>query len=215
MDVLTAMWASQTHSSTEPGNHGRCARCATQGAEQPATSAVSKSFTGYDDWADPRGRFLCDRCAWAYSTPALRSYPHQVTREPATATVLSRARLAGILAAGAVGPDEALVVPLRPGRKHLVPGARWGRVTTDNACFPWGRADAHLLTAVTHLRTRGFGSRMLTEPAPPFAVLARQPRDQWANVLADWDRLAPWRDADSPWLPLALHATTPSTKEDR
>jgi hypothetical protein len=47
---------------------------------------------------------------------------------------------------------------------------------------------------------------MLAEPAPPWSVLGRLPKNWWADVVADWKTLDPWR-ARRPWLDLAVHAT--------
>jgi hypothetical protein len=38
-------------------------------------------------------------------------------------------------------------VPLRPGRKHLLPTATWGHVTVDDAQLPWSTTDTARLAA--------------------------------------------------------------------
>ncbi|MGF0118744.1 hypothetical protein ACQFYA_20825 [Promicromonospora sp. Marseille-Q5078] len=214
MDVLTAAWSAQTTTAhPAPATGARCARCASRAAVHPARQAVSKSFTGYDDWTEPRGTHLCPACTWAYTTPALRTHPHHITRAPGCEP-RSRAQVTERLLAGALGAKEALVIPLRPGRKHLVPVATWGHITTDHARVPWTDTDAQLLDALTRLRASGFGSRMLAEPAPPFHTLSRAPRTSWTQIFTDWEQLHPWREPDSPWLPLALHITTPTTTKE-
>lgn len=211
MDVLTAAWTgSGAPSAIAPGlgRQGRCARCGQTATLTPTTAAVSKTFTGYDGWRDVTGRGLCLVCSWGYTTPSLRLLPHKVTREPASLTQLSAAQAATWLLNGALTPGDALVVPLRPGRKHLMPSASWGRVTVDDAPLTWTTTDAELLHEILMLRRCGFGSRMLREPAPPFAVLSLLPAHRWSTVLQAWRRLTVWRSPDNPWLDLALHVTT-------
>ncbi len=213
MHVIDAAWigAGAPPPPTAPRRSGSCARCAAAGADLiPVQAAISKTFTAFDGWSEPRGTGLCGACAWAYSTPDLRAAAHVVTRDPVALQRVGRSEVRDLLLAGAVAADVAVVVPLRPGRKHVLPTATWGRVTVDDAQLPWADTDAHRLSTVNELRTRGFGSRMLAGPAPPFRVLCSLPRDLWQPTMRAWDELAPWRTTDNPWLPLALHVTTPT-----
>jgi hypothetical protein len=109
----------------------------------------------------------------------------------------------------ALAPDVALAVPLRPGRKHVLPAAAWGRVTTGDACLSWTCADAARLAVMARLRRQGFGSRMLAAPAPAFGVLRRLAPDHWPQVTRDWEALRPWRER-RPWLDLALRLPAPA-----
>lgn len=212
MTVLTSAWVGSGFSfgDEDPGDE-RCACCGDRAGSVPVRSAVSKTFTGFDSWVDPVGRQLCACCAWGYSTPELRAGPLLVTRTPAALRQLSRQEAGEVLARGAVGQGECVVIPLRPGRKHLLPGAGWGRVSVDDANLTWTGAHAELLGLVHKLRSMGFGSRMLAEPAPSFRVLSSLPAEQYTTVLRDWEQLAPWRTPDNPWLSLAIHVTLPTT----
>lgn len=213
LDVLTAAWAAAASPAHPNGTSGSCARCSTAGAAFATRSVVSKTFTSYSSWANPSGSRICARCAWAYQTADLRLNPHLVTGQPSLSK-LSRPAVAALLAAGHLDPTTALIVPLRPGRKHLIPEAGWGRVTLDDVQLPWTARDAARLSVVVDLRRRGFGSRMLTEAAPPWLVLRRLPTTSWAQVMDFWAQLQPWRAPASPWLALALHATTTHTPEE-
>lgn len=216
MNVLTAAWiGTESPAPTVTLGVGSCARCASTADLVPARSTVSPAFTGYDDWVDPSGAGLCPPCTWGYRNPALRSEAHLVTRRPATLRAVTCREVHDVLTRGALGPDLALVVPLRPGRKHVLPTARWGRVTVEDTHLPWSARDAALLKALTGLRRRGFGTRMLIEAAPPFAALRKLPRSQWAPTMRDWALLEPWREPAGPWLALALHITRTITKETR
>ncbi len=219
MNVLTAAWSSldegEGHAvvvSTSTAEEQHCARCTGIGPLVPVRSVVSKVFTGFDDWANPRGAGLCAVCAWGFSDKRLRAGPYMVTMSPATLTLLDRTGAGDRLVQGALRADHCLVVPLRPGRKHLLPTAAWGRVVVDDAHLPWSGRDAELLSLVVQLRGLGFGSRMIAEPAPPFSVLRSVESARWAWVLDAWSQLAEWRAPPSPWLALALHVSTP-TKE--
>lgn len=207
--VLSAAWAAAGSPSSSSTASGPCARCASAGALVPVKTAVSKVFTGFDDWVNPSGPGLCPPCAWGYQHPELRSRPHLVNRAPARLVALDRHCVFELLAGGPLEPTSALTVPLRPGRKHLFPGASWGRVTLDDVQLPWTAIEAQLLALVAHLRSQGFGTRMLSEPAPPFPVLRRLPAGDWTGTMRAWSQLAPWRTTPSPWLDLALHITTP------
>lgn len=216
MNVLTAAWTATGApvAPHAPGVAGACARCAEVGDLVSVRGVISKTFTGFDDWVDPNGPGVCSACAWGYSTPALRVAPHLIVRDPAAIQELSRVEVGLLLQRGGLEPGLAVVVPLRPGRKHVLPAAEWGRVSIEDAQLPWRDRDAGLLQLVVDLRDRGFGTRMLIEPAPPFQVLQTLPRCQWAQVMRLWNRLAPWRTPDNPWLALALRVTTPTSAKE-
>jgi hypothetical protein len=186
---------------------GSCARCGAAGITAAVAEVVSGNFTAWDGWADPSAHGLCGPCAWAYREPALRAVPTLVDAVGPVLAHPARGDLAGLLSRPAV-PDRALIIPLRPGRKHLLPAARWGRVVTDDAALPWGPADVARLQAMLRLRDAGFGTRMLAAAAPAFPVLRRLPVGGRAAVLSDWDLLRDWR-LRPPWLRLAVHVTAP------
>lgn len=212
MTVLTTAWKAAGVDSAG-GDVGACARCSRQGPLTPAREVVSKTFTAYDSWARPSGRGLCPACTWGYSSPELRSSIHLITREPAAVHACTRQQARRLLEAVALPVDHVLVVPLRPGRKHLLPDADWGRIVLDDAQISWTTDDAQRLRTLRQLREHGFGTRMLRAPSPPFAVLQRLPAGTWASVMDAWRALAPWRTDVSPWLDVALHLTMPTTKE--
>ncbi len=58
-------------------------------------------------------------------------------------------------------------------------------------------------------------SRMLTAAAPPFQVMRTLTPEQFPQVLDAWSQLEPWRQPGNPWMALAVHVTTPTTKESR
>lgn len=207
MDVLTAAWQASEQPQVVPAQlHGPCARCGRQNVALVRTRAVvSKAFTGYDSWRDPCGAGLCPTCTWGYRTPQLRAAPHQVTARPTAMQRLEPHQLAAALAA-ALPADTAVIVPLRPGRKHLLPTAVWGRVTVEDAHLPWGADDATRLSAMHRLRALGFGSRMLAGPAPVWSVLRRLPRHWYGRVQHDWAVLEPWRDRPL-WFELGVQAS--------
>ena len=212
MDVLTAAWtAAGRPLPAVPAGAGRCARCSTSSTGlTPVRQVLSTSFTGYDTWDDPGRGGLCPACTWGHTTPALRATAHHLTRTGPRLRPLSRPALAARLGAP-LSCDEALVVPLRPGRKHLLPDATWGRITLDDLTLPWTPQDVIRLQAVRRLRQAGFGSRMLTAPAPAWTVVHRLPAARRTAVMDDWSRLQVWRDRP-PLLAFALHATVPAAR---
>lgn len=213
MDVLTTAWTAAGEPDAVPdadAHTGDCARCGTQSTRLTATRrVVSRVFTGVDGWHNLSGPGLCPPCTWGYRTPELRTTSHVVSTSPEL-----RPLAAGQLEVLLSTPTPsylAVIVPLRPGRKHLLPEASWGRVTVDDAQLPWGLGDTMRLAAMRRLRNLGFGSRMLTEPAPPWHVLRRIPRAHWPAILTDWPALDPWRRR-RPWFDLAAHATKTTGK---
>lgn len=191
---------------------GQCAHCgAATAAGRLVAQVVSARFTGFDTWLLPASSVVCTACAWAFLTPALRRQAHLVHRTPPSLTVPSREDLAELLTCGPVDPGSAIVIPLRPGRKHVFAGARWGTVAIDDACLVWGQDQAHRLEVALRLGAWGFPPRSLVQEAAPFHVLRRLPRQQWARVLTDWDRLRCWRLPASPWLALAAWLMTSSS----
>lgn len=209
MNVLTAAWiGSGSPKLGADCGQGTCARCGQEDALVPVATAISKAFTGFDGWRDVTGSGLCPACAWGHSTVALRSSAHAVRRNPPRLAAQTRSQVAEVLLAGALEADVAMVVPLRAGRKHVLPAANWGRVNVDDAQLAWTAQEARLLAMVVELRRAGFGTRMLREPAPPFPALSKLPRHRWGPVLDAWDQLVGWRSPDNPWLALALHVTT-------
>jgi hypothetical protein len=210
VDVVSAAWAAagrpQPHPS--PGRTAPCARCARPGALTPVTEVVSRKFTGWDGWADLASPGLCPPCTWAYRTKELRTSPAIITAAPLRLEQPALACVARILAAR-LPARTAVLVPLHPGRKHLLPSASWGTITTGEATFGWTAGDADRLQALTRLRHDGFGTRMLARPAPAYAVLRRLADTRRGPALDDWTALRPWRER-RPWLTLALCLTTPA-----
>jgi hypothetical protein len=207
MDVITAAWqAAGRPQPPQTAGSGRCARCGTAAVLAATRNVVSGTFTGWDGWAHLASRGLCPPCAWAYRGPALRLQPTWVTAQPAI-THPALPELAAMLR-WPLSADAAVAVPLRPGRKHLLPSAAWGTVTTGDATLPWTAQDGRRLQVMQRLRVAGFGSRMLAAAAPAFAVLRLLPSAQRAEVMGDWEVLRPWRDR-LPWLHLGLRLTMP------
>ena len=152
----------------------------------PTSQVVSAKFTGYDDWVGPSRFGVCRDYAWALRTKDLRLYPLLVRHTRPSVTQATRTELAALLA-GPLPVEVAVTVPLRPGRKRLLPSARWGHVTTDNTTMRWGQGDAARLQAMQRLRRSGFGGRMLTGPAPAWQVLRERGLDTTKPILAVLD----------------------------
>lgn len=205
MDVVAAAWRGMQRPPVVSGQlcGGRCARCASADAVVPASAAVSKNFTAWDGWAGS-GSGVCAACAWAYQHPGLRQHCYLVEPDPPRLTQLEGPALREVLSAP-LPSMAAVTVPLRRGRTHLLPIARWGRVTVDHASLSWTAGDAARLAAVGRLHRSGFGSQMVQEASPPYGVMRRTPPDQWSEVLGDWELLRPWRERPA-WLMVALRA---------
>lgn len=186
---------------------GCCSCCAATATIWPATVAISRNFTGYDQWIHPAGTTLCAPCTWTYRCPALRSQAHQVDHHPEACNPLDLPSVLHQLAAGPMPSHRALVVPLHPGRRHLVPIATWGHVTTESGPLPWRCDDVEILSHYVWLRSQGFPAAALQQRAPTYQHLRRLAPPHQAQTLTLWRRLDPWRIPDSPWLALASRIT--------
>lgn len=208
-DPAAVAFATLRDPSDRDAGDAACSRCATVAPLTAVSAAVSRTFTGYDSWADKAGAGLCPACCWLYSTPQLRMLPHRITTNPATLTTPRLHDLVAELAAGPLDPGVAIAVPLRPGRKHLFPHLAWGTIRVDDENLTWTAADARLVRHVVDLRGRGFGPRMLLEPVPTYQVLRRQPFPDWPALIDQWRALDQWRRHHPAYLDLAIAVTRP------
>lgn len=206
MGVVAVAWIAAGRPQSE-GNQwaiSSCARCARVAPVAPVRQVVSKNFTSWDGWRARGMDGLCAACVWAYDAPDLRQHPHLVESNPPRLRRLDGAALGTVLSRP-VGSTSSVVVPLRRGRVHLLPTAQWGRVTVDHASLSWTAADVARMATVRRLQEQGFGSVMLAEPAPAYGVMRRLPAQRWAQVLADWAQLDPWR-REPLWFAVAIRA---------
>lgn len=212
-DVVEVAWranGSPAVVSTPPAAAlGPCSRCSTEDRLAPTLSVVSRNFSSYDGWADPSGPGLCRACTWAYRNPMLRTVPHLIVRWPELLQPLDCAGLSAVLDRP-VDANSAVVVPLRPGRKHVVSGASWGHVVTDDQLLTWGSLDVARLHLVRTLRESGFSAADLHQPAPPYPMVTQLDPAQLAWVLDAWEELRPWRSRPA-WLQVAVRAQQPRT----
>lgn len=199
--VLHEAWRAAGSPAELAARTGRCARCGAHG-RLSAKPAVSKTFSAYDDWARPGSGDTCPMCAWGFTTPGLRQHPHLVAT--GSLVCLTRQQLSTHLSTS-VPPDQALVIPVRAGRKHVMPAAQWGQVTTDTGPLRWAGNEAIRLTTILQLRQLGATASSLSAPVPPFTLLRNRNPHDTARILQLWQELLPWRP-DSPWLRLAIYA---------
>lgn len=186
------------------GDSGQwCARCASSGPTVHSSLVVSTRFTDWDTWPY-RGLRLCPACAWAYSTPELRTGAHVVVSGPQPALVATTATdlAAGVLT-GPLDTSTAVTVAIS-GRKHVLPAATWGHVRTDATSLQWDALAARRLTELRWLCTLpSMSPTVVSSPTIPYPVLRDQDPDLWPVILDRWDGLTPWR-ANSLWWPAAL-----------
>lgn len=209
-DVVNVAWQAAGQPKVLPVSEaGLCARCGLVDHLTPVRHVVSRNFAGFDSWCYPWRDGICPACCWAYRTPLLRTVPHLIVRYPAMVVSLAGRELRATLARPLTSAS-AIVLPLRPGRKHVISGAAWGHIATDNDLLPWTEDDAARLDLVDQLRTAGFTDRSLFEPAPPYPLLRALPTDQIPDILNWWDQLEQWRH-NPVWLQVALKtARTPA-----
>lgn len=182
---------------------GRCGTCGHHGHCWAANTVLSASFASWDDIntdTTTHTRLLCPACAWAYKTVPMKmsltiadATPSRTMFDAAPSTV--RALLANPLTG-----HIAVIAPIG-GKRIVAPRARWGHVATDTAVVRWTTSRATLLGYGERLRALGVGPKALTQPSPPFAVLATTPVDTHEEMRRLWRLLAPAR-ADRALLPI-------------
>jgi len=210
-DVVQVAWTAVgcPRPAAATGPAGVCARCGRADTLlSPVRRVLSRNFSGFDDWARPALDGLCQACTWAYQTPLLRSVPHLVVRQPEMLTPLTRSELATLLTRPMTS-DEALVVPLRPGRQHVVAGATWGGIATDHLVLTWTAEDVTRLGLVQNLRGLGCTLTALLQPAPPYQVVTRAGAGRWQELMDQWEQLQPWRSRET-WMQLAMKTAAPA-----
>ncbi|HEY5881793.1 MAG TPA: hypothetical protein VIU11_22985 [Nakamurella sp.] len=204
-DVVEVAWRAHGSPSALVGTlDGLCARCGTPDSLTVIRKVISRNFTAFDDWCDPAGAGLCRACTWAFRSPILRTIPFLVVRFPEMLTPLATEQLRAQLQKP-VPPDKTVVVPLRPGRKHVLSGAAWGHVATDEHLCTWTSDDAHRLDLVEHLLTLGYRASQLLQPAPPYPQTALLTTADAMWALQAWRDLAPWRTRHV-WMAVAARA---------
>lgn len=189
--------------SIEEGEH-RCARCGESTPQTvPARKVVSAKFTAFDEWITPGGP-VCPVCAWGFTDARLRSKIVHLDSHDGTALIEGQ-RLAEILASP-LPAHVAVVLPLRPGRKHLLPYARWGHVTVDDATVPWGTAAVDLRADLAWLRAAGMSVSQLETESLDFGFWRALDTASIPEALGRLDRIRPWRGTPT-WM-IGIRAST-------
>ena len=213
-DVVEVAWRAHGSPSAMAGTlDGLCARCGTPDSLTVTRNVISRNFTAFDDWRDPAGAGLCRACTWAFRSPMLRTIPFLVVRFPEMLTPLATDQLRAQLREPML-PDKTVVVPLRPGRKHVLSGAAWGHVATDEHLLTWTSDDAHRLELAEQLLALGYRTSQLLQPAPPYPQTAALPIAQAVWALDAWQDLAPWRTKQV-WMAVAVRALRVETDARR
>lgn len=207
-DVVDVAWQAIGRPQVDaPSDSGRCARCGQEAPLVATSQAVSKHYRGWDGWVDPCGSGVCLGCLWSFRTPLLRSVAHWIHRDPHMLVAVSPEELTARLSQG-LGGSDALLLPLQPGRRHLIQLAQWGTITTDDGPLQWTGEDARRLVAYHRLRCLGFRHSQLAAATPVWQALLGLSNEQVAQVLRWWPELDAWR-ANPAWLRVAAHTVAP------
>lgn len=172
---------------------GVCGCCGRTSAVVALRDTVSANFTGWDELSRDADA-VCLACAWAFTEPTVRTRP--VLVDAGGAGLADWGQVAAVLASP-LGPAQALTVPLR-GRKHLLPTAPWGAVSSDGGVFTWWAREARLFVAVRDLTAAGVGEDVLLSGAVPTTAVAADP-----ELLDAWSLVREWRGA--PQLKVCAH----------
>lgn len=207
-DPVHTAWRAQHPAHDLPAGQD-CARCASAAGTVACRDVVSRKFTAWDTWVDPSAPRLCPACVWGYRTTELRAEPLLVTWHPTAPSChrLAPAGLLEVLSCGHLPASSLVSVPLRAGRRHVLPTAAFGQVCVDGTNITWSSGDARRLELVDRLRRAGVGWSAFTDPVPPWRVVSSS--SDPVALLTRWEELAPWRESGL-WLQVALSATHPA-----
>lgn len=212
MDPVHAAWLASHQQHSLPSGRD-CARCAAASGVVKVRDVVSNKFTAWDSWTDPSQPMLCPACAWAYRTPRLRAEILLVYYRPESAPVcrpLDPDHLFQLLVKGSLHARDLVSLPIRAGRRHVLPLARFGQVCVDGTNLSWSHGDARRLQLVAKLREQDrVPWSAFTDPAPPWRAVSRSLDP--TGLMRDWDELRPWRESGL-WLQVALSATHPTPR---
>ena len=105
-----------------------------------------------------------------------------------------------------VPPEIAVTLPLA-GKKHLLPQAEWGTVSSDSGGLPWTEEAAALTILVASLREAGVKETEFIEPVPPYRIVAATLTDTNAtlSLMTHWEELRTWQG--TPHLVVSIRAT--------
>lgn len=195
-DPAAAAWTAAGKPSPPTTMAGKCGRCGSSGSTISSRSVVSAKFTAYTDW--PFGdEGLCAACAWAYSRPPAKQPALHITFSAAD-EFSDRADLSGILRAGALPADEAVVLPTTRHR-HVLATAQWGHLAVDGLVARWDSSAAGRLNSLIWLRGAGATWTQLQRPAPPPQLLKAHRGALWPQILGAWSTLTSWRTIPPLW----------------
>lgn len=172
------------------GDDGICVICGSEGPVIEAGQVVSPKFTDWDQYAGTAHTLWCEGCVWAHTVHDLRTYAWKVS--PTECERLSEGRLNSVLSFP-LDHDTAVIIPISR-HKHLLPRARAGVITSDDAHLPWGDRQVEFLNILTRLRALGFSENALTEAAPRWAMITKLSGPDKVEVLKSWAVLTPWRN---------------------
>lgn len=187
---------------------GQCGRCGVHGPTVTSSRIVSERFTEFDTW--PFGsRRLCVPCAWAYSHK-LAAQPAMLITTITTIEYANGADLGPALTKGALQTTEAVMVPGRQRRRHVLPNMQWGHLSTDRVAIAWDETAARRLADQVWLRvTIGAAWTQLAAPTPPASLLIAQPSEVWPRIIAAWESLQVWRAIPSLWAATSILSNQP------
>lgn len=178
---------------TSPGLDTEVVECAVCGqGPGPARSAddvFSRQFTERDRCVDPHGRQVCQACTWAVAEPTARTRVCVVSQSPRGVVWEPPWQRVREILCAPLGPEEALCVPLR-GRKHVVPWAQWGSVSTDGSVVVWDASAVGVFTDALMMLDAGVPSTVLVDADAPVVL----PSGVATGAgMRSWQRVNSWR----------------------
>lgn len=192
---------SPVHKFAEDANQQSCGLCYRQMDKKiSVTKFASEKFT---DWDKMQHLSLCLSCTWAYTE--LDNRLKRILITPSEILSLEDKSATTQVLHQSSSESFSIVVPVS-GKKHVLPYAKWGTLTSDHGAVEWNQHMATIVSAIAFLRSLKVSEKNILQHLPYIP-------EQGNIVLAltAWELLA---NVDSIQYPLLLVLARTLNKEE-
>lgn len=155
---------------------GECSHCGIVDNVVPVKRVVSARFTNWDQYSNHDKPAWCNPCVWSFTEKNNRDEAMLLNNN----ILYSGYQLQSMknLLKSPIDEKSFVSVALRKNR-HVLPYAKWGRVSIEDIDFQWRNREIELLEAVEELCGLGFSIGDIKKDESPSAltVIKLQPED--------------------------------------
>lgn len=190
IEVLYALEGHTDPESRLPEDHP-CSHCHKNPGVVATKEVLSHNFTQWDTLEQNIMPYLCNPCAWSYSSPQAKRFRLLITQD----SVIPMPHHKGLALLKSSSKSVAMVFAIQ-GQKQLLPNLlQWGTVTTDVRSFLWNTEHSEFFELIVHLKELGLNEKDLTAENPA-------PVRPFADFYISWSRFTTLRSQHSDLLPM-------------